>query len=97
MCSITTHGKKVVRTHPDLQFFLDAKHGPARYESIKRVLFVYAKLNPGVKYVQGMNELIGALFYVLAAQSPTEQENQEFSELFRPEMAEADAFNCFTV
>lgn len=73
------------------------KHGPARYESIKRVLFVYAKLNPGVKYVQGMNELLGALFYVLAAQSPTESESEEMAEMFHPDTAEADAFNCFTV
>jgi len=89
--------KDVVRTHPDLQFFLDAVHGPARYESLKRVLFVYAKLNPGVKYVQGMNELLGALFYVLAAQSPQVSESEELSQLFSAQAAEADAFNCFTV
>ena len=32
---------------------------------------MFAKLNPGVRYVQGMNELIGTLYFVLATQSPT--------------------------
>jgi len=41
-----------------------------RYASLQRILFVYAKLNPGVRYVQGMNELVGALFFVIAGQSP---------------------------
>lgn len=63
----------------------------------QRVLFVYAKLNPGVKYVQGMNELLGALFYVLAAESPQPHESQELYDMFHPETAEADAFNCFTM
>ena len=31
-----------------------------------RVLFIYAKLNPGQGYVQGMNEIIGPLYYVFA-------------------------------
>lgn len=61
--------KDVIRTHPDLNFYLDATHGPDRLEALQRILFIYAKLNPGVRYVQGMNELLGTLFYVLAAQS----------------------------
>lgn len=28
-----------------------------------RVLFIYAKLNKGIKYVQGMNEVIAILYY----------------------------------
>ena len=30
---------------------------------LARVLFIYAKLNPGVKYVQGMNEVLAVLYY----------------------------------
>ena len=60
----------MVRTHPDLQFFLDKEHGPSRYEALQRILFVYAKLNPGVRYVQGMNELVGTLYYVFSVESP---------------------------
>ena len=31
---------------------------------LTRILFVYAKLNPGVKYVQGMNEVLAVLYFV---------------------------------
>ena len=33
---------------------------------VARILFIYAKLNSGQGYVQGMNEIIGPLFYVFA-------------------------------
>ena len=35
------------------------------WEAIERILFIYAKLNPAIGYVQGMNELIAPLYYVL--------------------------------
>ena len=31
---------------------------------LTRVLFIYAKLNPGVKYVQGMNEVLAVVYFV---------------------------------
>lgn len=60
--------KDVQRTHPDLAFFLDPEQnrGRRRYAAIERILFVWAKYNRGVKYVQGMNEIVGTLYYVLA-------------------------------
>ena len=30
---------------------------------LSRILFIYAKLNPGVKYVQGMNEVLACLYW----------------------------------
>ena len=30
---------------------------------LHRVLFIYAKLNPGIKYVQGMNEVLAVLYF----------------------------------
>jgi hypothetical protein len=36
------------------------------WEAIERILFIYAKLNPGVGYVQGMNEILGPLYYLFA-------------------------------
>ncbi|KAG0305951.1 hypothetical protein BGZ98_003246 [Dissophora globulifera] len=36
------------------------------WEAIERILFIYTKLNPGVGYVQGMNEILGPLYYLLA-------------------------------
>ena len=51
---------------------------------MERILFIYAKLNPGVRYVQGMNEVLGTIFYVLASDS-----NEEWGA-----NAEPDAFFC---
>lgn len=76
--------KDVIRTRPELQFFLEADG--ARRDAMKRILFVYAKLNPGVRYVQGMNEVLGTLFYVFASDA---------DELWS-EHAEPDSFFCFT-
>ena len=36
------------------------------WEALERILFIYAKLNPGIGYIQGMNEILGPLYYVLA-------------------------------
>ena len=76
--------KDVIRTHPDLPFFREK--GSCRHETMKRILFVYAKLNPGVRYVQGMNEILGTLYFVFAT-----DKNDEWSR-----HSEADAFFCFT-
>ena len=66
--------KDVVRTHPDLTFFLEPeeKLGQRRYAAVERVLFVWAKLNKGVRYVQGMNEIVATLYFVLANDSNEE-------------------------
>jgi hypothetical protein len=52
--------KDVVRTHSTLAFFQKR----SSLEGMCRVLYVYGRLNPGLKYVQGMNELLAPLFYV---------------------------------
>ena len=31
---------------------------------MRNILIVFAKLNPGIRYVQGMNEILAQLFYV---------------------------------
>lgn len=56
----------------------------ANWEVVERMLFIYAKLNPGQGYVQGMNEIIGPIYYVFAS-------NESHAEY-----AEADCFWCFT-
>ncbi|EPX72828.1 GTPase activating protein [Schizosaccharomyces octosporus yFS286] len=55
-------------------------------EATERILFIYAKLNPGIGYVQGMNELLAPLYYVLAT-DPT-YENRFYCE--------CDSFFLFT-
>ena len=42
--------KDVIRTYPDLKFFLDSEG--RHQEAMQNILFLYAKLNPGIKYVQ---------------------------------------------
>lgn len=57
--------RDVMRTHPDMHFF--SGDGPAAVlhrEEMKRGLYLYAKLNPGITYVQGMNELFAPLYYL---------------------------------
>lgn len=33
-------------------------------EALKNILILFAKLNPGIRYVQGMNELLAPLYYM---------------------------------
>lgn len=33
-------------------------------EALQSILIIFAKLNPGIRYVQGMNEILAPLFYV---------------------------------
>jgi hypothetical protein len=42
----------------------DELENDLHWEAIERLLFIYAKLNPAISYVQGMNELIAPLYYV---------------------------------
>lgn len=58
----------------------------AHWEVCERILFVYTKLNPGLGYIQGMNEILGPIYYTFA--SDPDPECREF--------AEADSFFCFT-
>lgn len=83
----------VVRTLPFLAFYAGGaesgeKHrlGRERHLAIGRILFVHAKLNPAESYTQGMNEIVGTLFFVMG-NDPHEEWRQH---------AEADTFACFT-
>ncbi|XP_008208750.1 TBC1 domain family member 13 [Nasonia vitripennis] len=60
--------------------------GEAHWEVLERILFLYAKLNPGQGYVQGMNEIVGPIYYAFACDP-----DQKWRE-----HAEADTFFCFT-
>ena len=95
--------RDVERTHPDIHFFsgltADGEGGAgasgggdmgaltATQRSCARALFVYAKLNPGIRYVQGMNELFAPLFYVFRTAPSCARDTD----------AEADAFFCFSM
>lgn len=42
----------------DLKQYIDT-----HADVLHRILFIYAKLNPGIKYVQGMNEVLAVIYY----------------------------------
>ena len=57
-------------------------------DALARVLFIYAKLNQGIRYVQGMNEIL-AVIYFCFWQYGTEA-------VISTEYLESDLFFCFT-
>ncbi|KAK4433815.1 TBC1 domain family member 13 [Sesamum alatum] len=78
--------RDVKRTHPDIHFFSgDSTFAISNQEALRNILIVFAKLNPGIKYVQGMNEILAPLFYVF--KNDPDEENSA--------SAEADTFFCF--
>ncbi|GMH20287.1 hypothetical protein Nepgr_022128 [Nepenthes gracilis] len=78
--------RDVQRTHPDMPFFSgDMQFAKSNREALKNILVVFAKLNPGIRYVQGMNEILAPLFYVF--RNDPDEENAAY--------AEADTFFCF--
>lgn len=66
----------VDRTQTSMEYF----RRPETRASLAVMLFIYARLNPGVRYVQGMNEVAAVMLHVMSAD---------------PSTAEADAFWCF--
>ncbi|XP_022761891.1 TBC1 domain family member 13-like isoform X2 [Durio zibethinus] len=57
--------RDVKRTHPDMHFFSgDSQLAKSNQDALRNILIVFAKLNPGIRYVQGMNEILAPLFYV---------------------------------
>ncbi|KAE8714544.1 Detected protein of confused Function [Hibiscus syriacus] len=78
--------RDVMRTHPDMHFFSgDLQLAKSNQDAMRNILIVFAKLNPGIRYVQGMNEILAPLFYVF--------KNDPDAEMAAA--AEADTFFCF--
>ncbi|KAK9834207.1 hypothetical protein WJX81_008458 [Elliptochloris bilobata] len=78
--------RDVLRTHPDMHFFSGDDGSAVQHRAeMKRCLFVFAKLNPGLRYVQGMNELLAPLYYHFRTDPAPGAAAH----------AEADAFYCF--
>ncbi|KAG0142699.1 hypothetical protein CROQUDRAFT_219454 [Cronartium quercuum f. sp. fusiforme G11] len=80
---------------PQLNFQAPSPISPTQEESsliynyhhcLTRLLFIWASLNPGVGYIQGMNEIGAILIYVFGQQ----KDNLSFEEI------EADSFWAFT-
>lgn len=76
--------KKVVDDNDEYAHLSDGQE--AHWEIVQRILFIFAKLNPGNSYVQGMNEICGPLYYTFANDPDVNWRKN----------AEADCFYCFT-
>ena len=63
----------------------------AHWEVVERILFLYAKLNPGQSYVQGMNEIVGPIYYTFAS-DPDLRWRGTFSSLYRLLLTEPATF-----
>ncbi|KAK2984111.1 hypothetical protein RJ640_018136 [Escallonia rubra] len=74
------------RTHPDMKFFsADSSLSRKNRDAMRNILLLFAKLNPAIRYVQGMNEVLAPLYYVFS--TDTEEQNAAY--------AEPDSFACF--
>ncbi|KAF7838735.1 TBC1 domain family member 13 [Senna tora] len=78
--------RDLLRTHPDIPFFSgESSFSRKNREAMKNILLLFAKLNPAIRYVQGMNEILATIYYVFS--TDTDKENAA--------NAEADSFFCF--
>uniref|UniRef100_A0A3B3QPW1 TBC1 domain family member 13 n=1 Tax=Paramormyrops kingsleyae TaxID=1676925 RepID=A0A3B3QPW1_9TELE len=57
---------KAQNLYPSSEYEVLPNGCEAHWEVVERILFVYAKLNPGIAYVQGMNEIVGPIYYTFA-------------------------------
>ncbi|MED6120288.1 hypothetical protein PIB30_019439 [Stylosanthes scabra] len=74
------------RTHPDIPFFSgESPFSLKNREAMKNILLLFAKLNPAICYVQGMNEVLAPIYYVFSIDTHKQ----------KAENAEADSFFCF--
>ncbi|EOY31074.1 Ypt/Rab-GAP domain of gyp1p superfamily protein isoform 4, partial [Theobroma cacao] len=74
------------RTHPEMKFFSgESSFSRKHREAMRNILLLFSKLNPAIRYVQGMNEVLAPLYYIFS----TDIDEQNASN------AEADSFSCF--
>lgn len=85
--------KDVTRTFPEVDFFQQ----PHVQQSMTRILFVYAKLNPQLKYRQGMHELLGPLVYVLTMDGEVCGATESLSNVCSLQYIEHDSFALFEI
>lgn len=48
-----------------------------RYDYMTRILFIFGRLNPKIEYVQGMNEILAPIFYVVNSPHGPHEKIQE--------------------
>lgn len=74
-------------TSSDYSQSLVVTNGVERHADVMmRILYIYGQLNPGIRYVQGMNELLAPIYYLFS-----HDPNPRFAHSL-----EADTFYCFS-
>ncbi|KAK9430104.1 rab-GTPase-TBC domain-containing protein [Lipomyces doorenjongii] len=86
----------IERTFPDIDYFRDKKVQHMMLD----ILFVYAKMNPVVRYQQGMHELLAPIFWVISRDSlkaPAEIAGSDklMYDTLSEEYVEHDSFTLF--
>jgi hypothetical protein len=67
---------KKAHLHGDIRL----KYIETHADVLARVLFIYGKLNPGVRYVQGMNEILAVIYYCFWPHSESEDPDEELEQ-----------------
>ncbi|WFC98693.1 hypothetical protein MYAM1_001425 [Malassezia yamatoensis] len=88
---------RALRDRPTHARFIDRQ-----WHAILRILFLFARLNPSMGYVQGMNEVLYVLLRVLVATRDTNiaddtEMQREVGAMGSTADMEADAFWCFSL
>ena len=55
--------KDLPRTRFDCDFYVN---NPSNYDTLRRILFIYANEHLDIHYIQGMNEIIAIIFYIFS-------------------------------
>ena len=77
------HTRKADLTTEDIENYIESHS-----DALARILFIYARLNAGVKYVQGMNEILAVIYYCFWKFGNEAQISAEYLE--------SDVFFCFS-
>lgn len=75
--------KKSDLSHDDVASYIES-----HADCLARVLFIYANLNIGIRYVQGMNEVIAILYYCFGKFGS--------DSVISTQYMESDLFFCFS-
>ena len=69
------------------EIYYEDKENEIHVDVLKRILFIYAFIQPDISYHQGMNELLAPIFYCFSYDKTYKEETEE--------NIEADSFWCF--
>lgn len=72
---VSSPGKEL-NLYPSNEYEVLPSGSEAHWEVVERILFIYAKLNPGIAYVQGMNEIVGPIYYTFATDPNSQWKGQ---------------------